>query len=163
VIKPLGNGLPVVEMLTTLNYSEIMRAYFMSKPEVLEAHGAPSVHSALLSLGSRNQDSWELPVREKIALFAILVDIALETEFVADALNDINTEFTEARRDHYAEIREEKEARLKKARAAIRGKKRKLVVNRAVMNHVTRKSLVRIPLQMMNQTTRTCSSQPPLQ
>ena len=73
----------------------------------------------------RGKNSWELPIREKVALLNVLVDLCLDCEAIADALDEINKAYLEERSNHFAEIREEKASLVKKRKQAEARKKEK--------------------------------------
>ena len=88
IIAPLVKSPPHVNMLTTLNYIEMMRAYFFSHPQIQTGISNPLWHSAMFSLG-QGKNSWELPFREKIALLNVLVDLVLDCESMAETLDKL--------------------------------------------------------------------------
>ena len=73
----------------------------------------------------QGKNSWELPIREKVALLNVLVDLCLDCEAIADALDEINKAYLEERSNHFAEIREEKASLVKKRKQAEARKKAK--------------------------------------
>ena len=124
VVAPLTQVTPYKRMLSPLNYSEMMRAYFVSKPQIQAAVKTPLWESAMYALG-QGKNSWELPIREKVALLNVLVDLCLDCEAIADALDEINKAYLEERSNHFAEIREEKASLVKKRKQAEARKKEK--------------------------------------
>ena len=72
----------------------------------------------------QGKNSWELPIREKVALLNVLVDLCLDCEAIADARRNQQA-YLEERSNHFAEIREEKASLVKKRKQAEARKKAK--------------------------------------